>query len=63
MEPVLKITDRMVTAAAKAAYFEMNSITHDYDLAWREENKLRGNVWRDVARAALKAAAQYEPVT
>lgn len=59
----MKITDRMVTAAAKAAFFEMNSIVHDHDQAWKEENKLRGSVWRDVARAALKAAAEYEPVS
>lgn len=59
----MKITERMVAAAAKAAYLTMNSVMHDHDKAWGAEKKLRGNVWKDVARAALEAAAEYEPVS
>ena len=58
----MKITDRMIWAAAKAAYFEMNSIMHDHEKLWAAERKLKGGVWYDVAKAALAAAVQYEPV-
>ena len=59
----MKITDRMIWAAAKAAYLAMNSIMHDHDKMWAAERKTRGNVWYDVAREALRAAAEYAPVT
>jgi hypothetical protein len=59
----MKITDRMIWAAAKAAYFEMNSVMHDHEKLWSAERKLKGNVWYDVAKRALEAAAKYEPVS
>lgn len=58
----MKVTDRMIWAGAKAAYFEMNSIMHDHDKLWAQEYKLKGGIWYDVANATIRAALQFEPV-
>lgn len=49
-------TEREIEAAAKAIYFEQYSIMHDHEDSWHLEDRLRGTVWRDVARAGLLAA-------
>lgn len=45
-----------IEAAAKAAYWCMNTIMHDHDQVWRDCKQQE--VWRDVARAALQSAAR-----
>lgn len=51
-------TQAQIEAAAKAIYFCQHSIMHDHERLWVAEDKLRGDVWRDCAKAALTAAAE-----
>lgn len=45
--------EERIEAAAKHAFFELNSIMHDHEKLWKGANK---PIWRDVGKAAIRAA-------